>query len=93
MRTTVSIPDPLLREAKVLAAKSGTTLSQVFEKGLRAVIEQQVVSQDDRRPPLVIKKSGGLKPGFNLDKIGEITALMDVWDETDRRKRADIRQP
>ena len=93
MRTTVSIPDPLLREAKVLAAKSGTTLSQVVERGLRTVIGQQMVSRDDRRPPLVIKKSGGLKPGFNLDKIGELMALMDVWDETDRRQRTDLRQP
>jgi hypothetical protein len=93
MRTTVSIPEPLLREAKVLAAKSGSSLSKVVEKGLRAVIEQQVASMDDRRPPLVISKHGGLKPGINLDKIGELMALMDVWDETDRRKRADLRQP
>jgi hypothetical protein len=41
MKTTVEIPDPLFRQAKAYASSHGMSLREVFETGLRAVLEAQ----------------------------------------------------
>jgi hypothetical protein len=41
MKTTVHISDPLLEEAKALAAKEGTTLRELVEAGLRHVVAER----------------------------------------------------
>jgi hypothetical protein len=38
MKTTVEISEPLLAEAKALAAREGTTLRALIERGLRELI-------------------------------------------------------
>jgi hypothetical protein len=38
MKTTVELPDDLLREAQHIARAEGTTLRSVLEEGLRAVV-------------------------------------------------------
>ena len=38
MKTTIEIADPLLREAKQLAARDGTTLRAMIEEGLGTVV-------------------------------------------------------
>ena len=38
MKTTIELPDELLREAQRIARAEGTTLKSVMEEGLRAVI-------------------------------------------------------
>lgn len=43
MKTTVELPDSLLREAKRVALRERTTIRALIERGLRAVIH-------DRRP-------------------------------------------
>lgn len=39
MKTTVEIPDALFRDAKEYAARQGIPVREVFERGLRLVIE------------------------------------------------------
>ena len=39
MKITIDIPEPLLRDARKLAARKGTTLSGLVEQGLRRVLE------------------------------------------------------
>jgi hypothetical protein len=41
MKTTLDIADPLLREAKQLAAREGTTLRALVEQGLRRVVAEK----------------------------------------------------
>jgi hypothetical protein len=41
MKTTVEIPDPLLEEARRLAAREGTTVRALVEEGLRRVIAER----------------------------------------------------
>ena len=38
MKTTVELPDALLREAKRMAAREGTTVRALIERGLRSVV-------------------------------------------------------
>jgi predicted transcriptional regulator len=45
MKTTVELPDDLLREAQRIARAEGTTLRSVLEEGLRAVIARYQSSQ------------------------------------------------
>jgi hypothetical protein len=40
MKTTVEISDPLLREARELAAREGVTLRSMIERGLRGVVAE-----------------------------------------------------
>lgn len=41
MKTTVEIAEPLLLEAKEVAAREGTTLRELIEAGLRKTIEER----------------------------------------------------
>ena len=41
MKTTIDIADPLLDQAKKLAAREGTTLKVIVERGLRQVLSEQ----------------------------------------------------
>ncbi len=61
MKTTLDIPEPLLREARKLAAREGTTLRALVERGLR-----QVVAEKTRRQAFRLRKASfkgnGLRP-------------------------------
>jgi hypothetical protein len=41
MKTTLDIADPLLREARQIAARDGTTLRALVEQGLRNVVAEK----------------------------------------------------
>jgi hypothetical protein len=41
VKTTVDIADAMLREAKLIAAREGTTLKALVEEGLRHVIDER----------------------------------------------------
>jgi hypothetical protein len=61
MKTTLDISDPLLRDARKIAAQEGTTLRALVEQGLR-----QVVTAKKRQPPFSLRKvtfrGRGLRP-------------------------------
>jgi hypothetical protein len=62
MKTTVEISDPLLRDARRLAAREGTTLRALIEQGLRRILS------DKKKPKAPFKlrdasfKGRGLHP-------------------------------
>jgi hypothetical protein len=92
MRTTLSIDQKLLREAKSTAAKSGETLSGFVEDAVREKLARaREISLHDRRPLMVIPKAGGLQPGVELDNNAKLADMMDEWDAFDRRQRSDLR--
>lgn len=41
MKTTIEISDPLLNDARKLAAREGTTLRALVEQGLRQVVSEK----------------------------------------------------
>jgi hypothetical protein len=63
MKTTIDIAEPILRDAKRLAARRSTTLREIIEGQLRKVIEE-----DSRQQPYVLGDlpvcGGGLSPEF-----------------------------
>lgn len=76
MKTTIEISDPLLEEAKAVAAKRGMTLRTLVENGLRAELNAL-----ERREPFRLRRAGfrgnGLQPGvraMSWDRIRELAA-------------------
>lgn len=62
MKTTVDISDPLLREARKLAAREGVTLRTLIERGLH-----RVVSETKQGAPFKLRRASvkgkGVQPG------------------------------
>ena len=66
MRTTINLDDELYRTARIVAARTGRTLTQVFEDALR---ESFARSAGAPRRPVEIPtfKGNGTLPGIDLD--------------------------
>lgn len=77
MRTTVTIDDALLAEAKVVAARSGRTLKAVVEDALRESLARQRAEQRPRLPLPVSKFKGWVKPGVEIDSNADLLDLME----------------
>lgn len=75
MRTTLQLDDALVTEAKVLAARTGRTLSQVIEDALR---QTMVPSPREDRVPIVLPTSPGA-PRVDVD-LDDGVALRDMMD-------------
>lgn len=69
MKTTVELPDSLLREAKRVALRERTTVRALIERGLRTVI-------DHRRPA---GRFALRRASFRGDGLAAGTSLRD-WD-------------
>ena len=63
MKTTIDIADPLLDEAKKIAARDGETLRSLVEQGLRTVLAQRSAKGGKRfRLRDASVKGDGLRP-------------------------------
>ena len=79
MRTTLSLDDDVIDEARALADKTGTSFRAVVNRALRAglkVVEGPAVSRPYRTDPHPM----GLKRGFSLDNVQELLALAEGED-------------
>jgi hypothetical protein len=65
MRTTVDLPDELLREARLRAAEEGTTLTALLADGLRLRLGAAPAGQRRRGRRPVSTVGGGLQPGID----------------------------
>jgi Bacterial antitoxin of type II TA system, VapB len=63
MKTTVNLPDELLRAAQELARREGTTLRNLIETGLRTVVNQRS-SQSHFELVDASVNGRGLQPAF-----------------------------
>jgi len=76
MRTTVRLPEQLLRQAKRAAQERGETLTCLIEQGLRLVLARSC-PQAARRARVILpvsKAGGGMVPGIDLN---DSAALLD----------------
>jgi len=74
MKTTIEIPDPLIRVARQVASDEGITLKELVEQGLRRLLAQR-----KKAVPFRLKKAAfggkGLQAGVgdgSWEKIREI---------------------
>jgi Arc/MetJ family transcription regulator len=63
VKTTIDISDPLLQEARAVAARDGTTIKALVERGLRSVLREH---GRQRKTPFRLRKASfkgdGLRP-------------------------------
>jgi hypothetical protein len=75
-RTTVRLPDELMRKAKRKAAESGRTLTSFLEEGLKTILADppRPAKKPIRLP--VSKASGGTLPGVDLNRSADLEDIM-----------------
>ena len=79
MRTTIRLPEDLLRRAKRKAAAEGRTLTALIEDGLRAVVGERSKPAKRRRVGLPVSKAtGGLLPGVDLTRFSDYQEMEDL---------------
>jgi hypothetical protein len=78
MRTTINLDDQVLAQAKLLAQRTGKTLTDVIEDALRERLARREV--DVRREPLHLRivTGNGLLPGVDLDNSAALRDLLDA---------------
>jgi hypothetical protein len=84
VRTTVRLPEDLIRRAKRKAATDGKSLTELIEDGLRIVVRDSSRKPGRRVPPPVSSASGGLMPGIDLN---DSAALQEIEDLESARRR------
>lgn len=78
MRTTVRLPDDLMKAAKRRALETGRTLTDVIEDALRAALAHE--EHGAARVPVELPTfgSGGLLSGVDID---DTAALLDLMED------------
>jgi hypothetical protein len=76
MRTTVRIKEDLLRQAKNRAAAEGRTLTSLIEDGLTLILTKPKTGRHKRVVLPVSKASGGVLPGVDLNRAGDLEEVM-----------------
>ena len=76
MRTTININNNLMKRVKLMAAKTGRTITQVIEEALR----KEVTGGRPQSKPFRLQwitVSGRLQPGVDLADRDALTELME----------------
>lgn len=85
MRTTVRLPDDLMKAAKRRAAETGRTLTALIEDALRAALARGADGVETgaqvANVTLPTYGRGGLRPGVDLDDSAALLNVMEVPDE------------
>jgi hypothetical protein len=83
-RTTVRLPEDLVRRAKRKAAAEGRSLTALIEDGLRRVLNERTpAGKASRTLPPVSTAAGGLMPGIDLNE----TAVLQEMEDSDYAER------
>jgi hypothetical protein len=78
-RTTVRLPEDLLRRAKRKAAAEGRTLTSLIADGLRLVIAKNRRAPKPKRiMPRISKAAGGPMPGLELTHLPVLQDMEDL---------------
>jgi hypothetical protein len=78
MRTTVDLPDELLRQARSRAAEEGTTLTALLADGLRLRLERGASASSSLHALPVSRNGGGMQPWIDA---GSNASLLDAADD------------
>ncbi len=75
MRTTLTIADPLYRQAKAEAARRGATVGSVIESALRAYLEGAQAPVPELAP--LTRSAASFRPGIDLDDMSSVWEMLD----------------
>lgn len=78
MRTTIRIKDDLLKRAKKRAADEGRTLTSLVEEGLVLTLSKAKAGRRKRIELPVSKATGGVLPGVDLNRSGDLEEVMNA---------------
>jgi hypothetical protein len=78
MRTTVDLPDELLRQARTRAAEEGTTLTALLTEGLRLRLSDAAPGRKRQRKLPTSVVGGGLQPWIDPSSNA---SLLDAADD------------
>jgi hypothetical protein len=84
-RTTVRLPEDLIKCAKRKAAAEGRTLTSLIEEGLRLVVLEKRKEKAKRVLPRISDATGGLMPGIDITD-GSALQEMDDLEYVERMK-------
>lgn len=76
MRTTINLDDDLLREAKLVARKTGKTLTALIEDALRERLARRQARQPYAPSELPVVHGRGLQAGVDLDDSAGLRELL-----------------
>ena len=82
MRTTIKIDDALLKEAKLAAAASGRSLTDLVEEALRERLARRESQKTRKRVSLPTFGGGSLRPGVDLNDSAALLERMERDDAT-----------
>ena len=77
MRTTIDLPDELLRQARTRAAEEGTTLTALLAEGLRLRLNESAGTRRRRRKLPLSTVGGGLQPWIDPSSNASILDAAD----------------
>ena len=78
-RTTVRLPEDLVRRAKCKAAAEGRSLTALIEEDVRRVLSEKPAGKKANRVlPPVSSKTGGLRPGIDLKDSALLQEMEDM---------------
>ena len=77
MRTTIRLDGDLLAHVKLVAARSGTTMTAVIEEALRETLARRREAAEQDQVRLTTVPGRGLQPGVDLDDTAALLALME----------------
>lgn len=78
MRTTIRLNDDLLKRAKKRAADEGRTLTSLIEDALVLILSKARSSRRKRIELPVSKATGGVLPGIDLNRSGDLEEVMNA---------------
>ncbi len=85
MKTTLEIPDALMRELKAKAARDGKTMSELVESALRTLLDE--LPEPRKLPPMPTFNSGGFL--VNIDSRAE---YLDALEDEAQPEADDVRR-
>jgi hypothetical protein len=90
MKTTVEIDDELFRQAKILAAKRGITLKQLFQRGLLLAMAQEMKPAEAQSEPRKRVKFPLIEPAEGTREITseEVYKAMRDWEDEEAERYA-----
>jgi hypothetical protein len=77
-RTTVRLPEDLIKRAKRKAAAEGSTLTALIEEGLRLVVFEKPKEKQKRVLPPYSDATGGPRPGIDISDSAALQEMDDL---------------